>query len=53
MTVAGMLTDEERAAVLALTEAVDSVELKLTMLLSDRGRAGAALGVVQAQQGAE
>ena len=43
--VAPTLTDEELADFLALTRGADTVELKLTMLLSDRSRAGAALGV--------
>lgn len=43
--VAPTLTDEEQADFLSLTKAADSVELKLTIQLSDRSRAGAALGV--------
>jgi len=39
------LSDTERAELLALTKGADSVELKLTVPLSDRSRAGAALGV--------
>lgn len=39
------LSDAELAEFLALTKAADSVELKLTMPLSDRSRAGTALGV--------
>lgn len=44
MTVASM-SDKQRAELFALTKGADTVELKLTMLLSDRGRAGTALGV--------
>ncbi len=43
--VAPTLTDEELADFLALTRGADTVELKLTVQLSDRSRAGAALGV--------
>jgi hypothetical protein len=43
--VAPTLTDEELTDFLALTRGADSVELKLTVQLSDRSRAGAALGV--------
>ena len=39
------LSDAELAEFLALTKGADSVELKLTVPLSDRSRAGAALGV--------
>jgi hypothetical protein len=39
------LSDTQRAELLALTKGADSVELKLTVPLSDRSRAGAALGV--------
>ena len=39
------LSDTELAEFLALTKGADSVELKLTLPLSDRSRAGAALGV--------
>ena len=39
------LTDTQLAEVLALTKGADTVELKLTVPLSDRSRAGAALGV--------
>ena len=39
------LSETERAELLALTKGADSVELKLTVPLSDRSRAGAALGV--------
>jgi hypothetical protein len=39
------LSDTQRAEFLALTKGADSVELKLTLPLSDRSRAGAALGV--------
>jgi len=39
------LSDTELAEFLALTKGSDSVELKLTVPLSDRSRAGAALGV--------
>ena len=39
------LTDEQRAAFFALTKGADTVELKLTMPLSDRSRAGSTLGV--------
>ena len=39
------LSDTERAELLALTKGADSIELKLTVPLSDRSRAGAALGV--------
>ena len=45
MTVAPTLTDEERAEFLLLTKGSDTVELKLTVPISDRSRAGAALGV--------
>ena len=44
IAVAPTLTDEERADFLALTKGSDTVELKLTVPLSDRSRAGAALG---------
>ncbi len=43
--VAPALSDEQLAEFLALTKGADSVELKLTVPLSDRSRAGAALGV--------
>jgi hypothetical protein len=43
--VAPTLTDEELADFLPLTKGADTVEPKLTMLLSDRSRARAALGV--------
>jgi hypothetical protein len=43
--VAPALSDDEIAEFLALTKGADSVELKLTVPLSDRSRAGAALGV--------
>jgi hypothetical protein len=39
------LSDTQLTEVLALTKGADSVELKLTIPLSDRSRAGAALGV--------
>lgn len=39
------LSDEQRTELLALIEGADGVELKLTVPLSDRSRAGAALGV--------
>jgi hypothetical protein len=39
------LSDTQVAELLALTKGADSVELKLTVPLSDRSRAGAALGV--------
>jgi hypothetical protein len=39
------MSDQELAELLALTKGADSVELKLTVPLSDRSRAGAALGV--------
>ena len=39
------LSEQELAEFLALTKGADSVELKLTVPLSDRSRAGAALGV--------
>ena len=45
IAVAPTLTDEERADFLALTKGSDTVELKVTVPLSDRSRAGAALGV--------
>jgi hypothetical protein len=45
IAVAPTLTDEERSEFLALTKGSDTVELKLTVPLSDRSRAGAALGV--------
>jgi hypothetical protein len=38
-------SDEELAELLALTKGADSVELKLTMPISDRSRGAAALGV--------
>ena len=44
-TVAPALSDTQIAEFLALTKGADSVELKLTVPLSDRSRAGAALGV--------
>jgi hypothetical protein len=44
-SVAPTLTDEQRAEFLALTKGSDTVELKLTVPISDRSRAGAALGV--------
>ncbi len=43
--VAPTLTDEQLSDFLALTRGADTVELKLTVQLSDRSRAGAALGV--------
>jgi len=43
--IAPTLSDEELADFLALTKGADTVELKLTVQLSDRSRAGAALGV--------
>ena len=45
VAVAPTLTDEGRAEFLALTKGSDTVELKLTVPISDRSRAGAALGV--------
>jgi hypothetical protein len=39
------LTDEQLTELLALIKGADSVELKLTVPVSDRSRAGAALGV--------
>ena len=45
IAVAPTLTDEQRAAFFALTKGADTVGLKLTMPLSDRSRAGSALGV--------
>jgi hypothetical protein len=39
------LTDEQLAEVLTLLKSADSVELKLTVPVADRARAGAALGV--------
>ena len=39
------LTDQDLAEVLALTKGADSVELKLTVSVSDRSRGAAALGV--------
>jgi hypothetical protein len=39
------LTDEQLAEVLTLLKGADSVELKLTVPVADRARAGAALGV--------
>lgn len=39
------LSDEQLADFLALTKGADSVELKLTVPMSDRSRAGAALGI--------
>ena len=44
-TVASKLSDQELTELLALIGDADSVELKLTLQLSDRSRAGAALGV--------
>ncbi|MGH3135054.1 MAG: adenylate cyclase [Gaiellaceae bacterium] len=44
-TAAPALSETELAEFLALTKGADSVELKLTVPLSDRSRAGAALGV--------
>jgi hypothetical protein len=44
-SVAPTLTDEGRAEFLALTRGSDTVELKLTVPISDRSRTGAALGV--------
>ena len=44
-TVASKLSDQELAELLALIGDADSVEMKLTLRLSDRSRAGAALGV--------
>ena len=44
-TVASKLSDRELSELLALIGNADSVEMKLTLLLSDRSRAGAALGV--------
>jgi hypothetical protein len=43
--VAPTLTDDQRAEFLALTRGSDTVELKLTVPISDRSMAGAALGV--------
>ena len=43
--VASKLSDQELSELLALIGDADSVEMKLTLLLSDRSRAGAALGV--------
>jgi len=43
--VAPTLSEEELATFVALTKGADSVELKVTVPLSDRSRAGAALGV--------
>ncbi len=43
--VASSLSDQDLAELLALTKGADSVELKLTVPLSDRSRAGAAFGV--------
>jgi hypothetical protein len=45
IAIAPTLTDEGRAELLALTKGSDTVELKVTVPLSDRSRAGAALGV--------
>ena len=39
------LSDEQLVDFLALTKGADSVELKLTVPMSDRSRTGAALGV--------
>ena len=39
------LPDEKRAELISLIEGADSVELKLTVPVSDRGRSAAALGV--------
>ena len=44
-TVASKLSDQELSELLALIGDVDSVEMKVTLLLSDRSRAGEALGV--------
>ena len=43
--VASKLSDQELSELLALIGDADSVEMKLTLLLSDRSRAGEALGV--------
>ncbi len=43
--IATKFSDAQVAELLALTKGADSVELKLTVPLSDRSRAGAALGV--------
>jgi hypothetical protein len=40
-----MLSDQQRAELLALIKGADSVELKLTVPISDRTRTGSALGV--------
>ena len=40
-----VLTDEDRALLLELAKSADSVELKLSVPMSDRSRAGASLGV--------
>ncbi len=39
------LSDKDQAELLALTKGADSVELKLTVPVSDRSRGAAALGV--------
>jgi hypothetical protein len=44
-TVASKLSDQELSELLALIGDSDSVELKRTLQLSDRSRAGARLGV--------
>jgi hypothetical protein len=44
-TAASKLSDQELSELLALIGDVDSVEMKVTLLLSDRSRAGEALGV--------
>ena len=44
-TVAPPLSDEDLSGLLALIKGADSVELKLSVPLSDRTKAGAALGV--------
>jgi hypothetical protein len=45
IAVAPTLSEEQLATFVALTKGADSVELKVTLPLSDRSRAGAALGV--------
>jgi hypothetical protein len=44
-TNAPMLSDQDLAELIALTKGADSVELKLTVPVSERSRGAAALGV--------
>ena len=45
VSVAPTFSDEQLAEFLALTKGADTVELKLTVPVTDRARGGAALGV--------